>query len=184
MCPYLVATGSLLCLFMLHLEYQAKCKARVTAEQHAELLVSGREGFEGRHCLFFDFFSRFSVPFPVCLHFFSVSQQILVSLFLFFSLLIPQLLTVYFYSPLVFTITLLFQVNLIYVFWAFSLHLAPFWHFPSSVFCEHWHCWHCLNSNTMTWVDSKLAWVLKRDSLFENRIRKSLGLKRDLLEII
>lgn len=113
----------------LHFGYQAKCKARVTAELHAKLLVSGREGFEGRHCLFSDFFSRFSVPFPVCLHFLSVSQQILVSLsffLFFFFLLTPQLITSYFYSPLVFTITLLFQVNLICVFGAFSLHLSSF----------------------------------------------------------
>lgn len=84
LCPYLVATGSLLCLFILRLEYQAKSKARLTAELHAKPLVSGREGLGGRHCLFFHFFSRFPFPFPVCLHFLSVSQQILVSLFLFF----------------------------------------------------------------------------------------------------
>lgn len=89
LCPYLVATGSLLCLFILHLEYQAKSKARLTAELHAKPLVSGREGLGGRHCLFFHFFNRFSIPFPVCLHFLSVFQQMLVSLFLFFSFFFP-----------------------------------------------------------------------------------------------
>jgi len=99
--------------------------------------------------------------------------------FSFFSLWFPQLLTLYFYSPLVFTITLLFQVNVIYMFCAFSLHFAPSWDSPSSVFCQRCCWWHCLNSNAVTQVDSKLAWLLKRYFIWKQN-QKVIGVGRDL----
>lgn len=76
-------------------------------------------------------------PLPQCLPT-NLGFSLSFFFFSFFSLWFPQLLTLYFYSPLVFTITLLFQVNVIYMFCAFSLHFAP--SSPSSVFCQHC-CW-------------------------------------------
>lgn len=74
---------------------------------------------------------------------------------------------VFFLPSLSLPLTLLLLVNLIYLFWVFSLHLTLSWDFSFSFFtlpviCHLCLCWYCLNSNIMTQVDSRLPWVLKK----------------------